>query len=173
MLLPLTLVVLARQRSVGITVPSSARWGHSRLVSPLECVVQVRGLVGRDRGGFVDVAVAGGSTDAVVAGRGGGVGSVAEVAQDHDRLVVAGQGTGPLAGAAQCAFGGQEAGQEENSSPGGVEVRHLAFYLGHHVYVHRTTIPPPGSDLPFSSHSKVTGVTSVGADCLRTQYVRF
>ena len=125
--LPLILVVFSKQRSVEITMPSSTRRGTSAWWASCS-VVQARGLISENICGLVDVAVAGGAADAVIAGQGGGVGPVTEVTQSRHRLVETGQGTGPLAGTSQLGSADKRR-EEENDFSGNVE----SGTMGDHV----------------------------------------
>lgn len=166
-------MVFSAQRSAGDHGAVQHEVGGACGPGCFQGVVQVGCPFGEHRGGLVDVAVGGGAADAVVGGQVGRAGAVAVVPQNQDGLLVAGQGAASLGGAAPAALCGQELGDEENGFPGDVQggtigdhvepftvvrlwFRHLAFYLGLHVCV-RGTVVPPGSPVERVLTVSVTG----------------
>jgi len=95
--------------------------GGALLPGPLQGLVQVRCLGGEDIGALADIAVGSGPGDAVVAGELLGPGTVTEAAQDHDRLLTAGQRPAPGRGAPVPALGDQQAGDEAKQLHGHVK----------------------------------------------------
>jgi hypothetical protein len=91
------------------------------LAGPVQCLAQLRGLIGEHLDDLVPVAVGGGPRDAMVAGQGLGRRAVAEPAQAQHRLPEAGQRPAAARGAAAAALGGQQLRGELHQFPRDVE----------------------------------------------------
>jgi hypothetical protein len=92
----------------GEDFPVEDHVGRALVLGPLQGVVQVWCLPGEHGDDLIQVAVAGGTGDAVVAGQCGDVGVLTEPAQAEHCVAKAGQRPGFLAGAALAAFGVQQ-----------------------------------------------------------------